>query len=96
MLAEDLGNVVTRVVVVHHRVPHVGNGLTVGFVLDVVNQRERHVLDIEERDGDDSTRVSMCSMEVKGGVESITLCSPACSNQADYPVPPARSSRPWR
>lgn len=50
MLAVDPGHVVASVVMVHHGVPHVRNGLPVGLMFDVINQRERDVLHEDEGD----------------------------------------------
>ena len=56
MLAVDPGNMVASVVVVHHRVPHVRDRLPVALVLDVIDERERNVLDVDEGEEDETVK----------------------------------------
>ena len=56
MLAVDPGNMVASVVVVHHGVPHVRDRLPVALVLDVIDERERNVLDVDEGEEDETVK----------------------------------------
>ena len=56
MLAVDPGNMVASVVVVHHGVPHVRDRLPVALVLDVIDERERDVLDVDEGEEDETVK----------------------------------------
>ena len=59
MLAVDPGYVIASVVVIHHGVPHVRNGLSVASVLDVVDQRIWDVLHEDEVDIDETGIISV-------------------------------------
>ena len=56
MLAVDPGHMVASVVVVHHGVPHVRDRLPVALVLDVIDERERDVLDVDEGEEDETVK----------------------------------------
>jgi hypothetical protein len=56
MLAVDPGHVVAGVVVVHHGVPHVRDRLPVALVLDVIDERERDVLDVDEGEENETVK----------------------------------------
>jgi hypothetical protein len=56
VLAVDPGYMVASVVMIHHRIPHVCNRLSVALVLDVVDQREWYVLHVDEGEENKAAR----------------------------------------